>query len=149
MTAYKAPRSVLVVIHTPDFAVLLMERARHPGFWQSVTGSCEEGEDWAQTARREVAEETGIFAQPGQLIDWRIENRYPIHPAWRVRYAPAVTHNVEHVFGLCVAAPLPPRLAPDEHRAACWLPRDEAAARCFSWSNQDAILLLPQFTRST
>jgi len=37
----KKPVSVLVLIHTPDLGVLLLERAAHPGFWQSVTGSQE------------------------------------------------------------------------------------------------------------
>jgi NUDIX domain-containing protein len=51
---FKIPISVLVVIHTPDLQVLLLERADHPGFWQSVTGSQDEGETLRQTAAREV-----------------------------------------------------------------------------------------------
>ena len=31
---------------------------------------------------------------------------------------------------------------PDEHRDWQWLPWTEAAERCFSWTNRDAILLL-------
>jgi len=30
-----------------------------------------------------------------------------------------------------------------EHIAQAWLPWREAAERCFSWSNQDAIRMLP------
>ena len=59
---YKIPVSVLVVIHTPDMQVLLLERADHPGYWQSVTGSQNQGETLVQTAVREVAEETGLDA---------------------------------------------------------------------------------------
>ena len=142
MKAYKQPRSVLVVIHTADRQVLLLERAAHPGYWQSVTGSREGEETPLATACREVAEETGIVASPGEFADWRISNTFEIFAEWRQRYAPGVTHNVERVFGLRLPAPVAVRTAPDEHRAWCWLPWREAAERCFSWSNRDAILLL-------
>jgi dATP pyrophosphohydrolase len=35
------------------------------------------------------------------------------------------------------------QLAPREHVRHAWLPWEAAAARCFSWSNRDAILALP------
>lgn len=141
---YKTPVSVLVVIHTPTLEVLLLERARHPGFWQSVTGSQEDGETLSATARREVLEETGIDAAAAEIIDWQKTNRYEIFAEWRNRYAPGVTENTEHVFSLCLPAPVAVTLAPDEHLAWRWLPWREAAAACFSWSNRDAILELPQ-----
>jgi dATP pyrophosphohydrolase len=140
---FKIPRSVLVVIHTPGLEVLLIERADKPGFWQSVTGSLDdEAESLAHTARREVAEETGITT--GTLRDWGLENVYEIFPVWRHRYAPGVTHNTEHVFGLTVPSRVPVRLAPREHTAHQWLPWQEAAERCFSPSNAQAILQLPR-----
>jgi dATP pyrophosphohydrolase len=138
---FKTPVSVLVVIHTPLLDVLLLERASHPGFWQSVTGSLEGDEQAAQAAVREVAEETGIACAADQLIDWRLANRFEIFPQWRARYAEGVTHNTEHVFSLCVPEQ-PIRIAPDEHLASRWLPWREAAAVCFSWTNRDAILML-------
>ena len=142
---YKIPESVLVVIHTPDLMVLLLERAGHPVFWQSVTGSrATPEEDFAATAMREVAEETGIDAARYPLSDWQITNRFDIFTRWRHRYAPGVTHNDEHVFGLTVPEPLAVRLAADEHTASQWLPWREAAALTFSWSNRDAILMLPE-----
>jgi dATP pyrophosphohydrolase len=145
MQQYKIPRSVLVVIHTADLQVLLIERAAAPGFWQSVTGSLDrEDEALAVTAAREVAEETGIDATRYALSDWGIENRYEIFKRWRNRYAPGITHNTEHVFGLILPAPVPVVLAPGEHVAQVWLPWREAAAKCFSWTNRDAILLLPE-----
>jgi dATP pyrophosphohydrolase len=58
---YKLPESVLVVVHTVDLSVLLLERAdtAEPR-WQSVTGSREPDDvDLHATARRELAEETG------------------------------------------------------------------------------------------
>ncbi|MGB7542444.1 MAG: dihydroneopterin triphosphate diphosphatase [Burkholderiales bacterium] len=141
----KIPRSVLVVIHTPDLQVLLLERADWPGFWQSVTGSLErEDEPPLDTAVREVREETGLDAGRYRLVDWEIENRFEIFKQRLPLYAPGVTHNTEHVFGLTVPAPLPVTLAPREHVRQLWLPWREAAGKCFSWSNRDAILLLPQ-----
>ncbi|GHT90628.1 NUDIX pyrophosphatase [Betaproteobacteria bacterium] len=137
---YKTPISVLVVIHTPHLDFLLLERVAHPGYWQSVTGSQEDGETLRDTALREVAEETGIVVPPQQLRDWRQSRAYEIFPEWRHRYAPGVTRNTEHLFSLQIPTHQPIRLAPDEHRGYCWLPAQTAAARCFSESNRDAIL---------
>jgi len=122
--------------------VLLLERADHPGFWQSVTGSQDEGETLEETAIREVAEETGIDARSGALEDWKLRNVYEIYPVWRHRYAPGVTHNTEHVFGLRMPGRVPARVAPREHLAAEWVPWREASERVFSWSNRNAILKL-------
>jgi dATP pyrophosphohydrolase len=138
----KIPESVLVVIHTADGQVLLIERADRPGFWQSVTGSKDElDEPLVGVAWRELAEETGITA--GQLSDWQRRNVYEIYPHWRHRYAPGVTHNTEHVFGLSVPAGVTVTLNPREHLRHQWLPWREAAELCFSPSNAEAIRLLP------
>jgi dATP pyrophosphohydrolase len=143
----KIPVSTLVVIHTPAHEVLLLERADRPGFWQSVTGSQEPGETLRATAVREVSEETGIDASRYDLSDWNLQNVFEIYPIWRHRYAPGVTHNTEHVFGLTVPAPLEVKVAPREHLSAVWLPWREAAERVFSWSNRKAILMLPERKR--
>jgi dATP pyrophosphohydrolase len=140
---YKTPVSVLVVIHTVDGQVLLMERADAPGLWQSVTGSQDASETLEQTAIREVREETGLDASQFALTDWGIETHYEIYERWRHRYAPGVTHNTEHVFGLCLPRTVPVTLAPREHLQYRWLPRDAAAEACFSPSNAAAIRLLP------
>ncbi len=142
MTVHKIPVSVLVVVHTADGQVLLMERADAPGFWQSVTGSQDEGETLEQTAVREVREETGLDAAQFELTPWALTNRYEIYPRWRHRYAPGVTHNTEHVFGLRLPEPFPVTLAPREHLRYAWLPWQAAAERCFSPSNAEAIRLL-------
>ena len=143
MTKYKQPISVLVVIYTPALQVLLLERAAHPDFWQSVTGSREDNEQLIDTARREVMEETGLDTTCYKLTDWHTTNNYEIFPQWRHRYAPDVTHNTEHVFSLEIPSQLTITTEPSEHRAHQWLPYEEAAARCFSSSNRDAILALP------
>ncbi|HQR04990.1 MAG: dihydroneopterin triphosphate diphosphatase [Proteobacteria bacterium] len=139
----KQPVSVLVVVHTAALDVLLLERAGSAGLWQSVTGSREGNEDLLSTALREVAEETGIRAAPDSLHAWRLRNRYPIRPEWRHRYASGVGANTEHVFSLCVPPDTAVVLAPGEHQRWCWLPWQKAAAQCFSWSNRDAVLMLP------
>ncbi|HRP94615.1 MAG TPA: dihydroneopterin triphosphate diphosphatase [Rhodocyclaceae bacterium] len=139
---FKQPVSVLVVIHTPARDILLLERRTPPGFWQSVTGSLEAGETARAAAIREVAEETGLTASATTLRDWRQTNRFEIRAEWRHRYAPGVTHNVEHVFSLCVPEICPIRLADDEHAGYLWLPQPDAAAKVFSWTNREAILRL-------
>lgn len=141
---FKTPISVLVVIHTPDLQVLLLERADHPGFWQSVTGSQDEGETLRQTAVREVAEETGLDAEAFVLTDWNHQNEFEIYAHWRWRYAPGVTRNTEHVFGLRLPEALPVRISPREHLAYLWLPYDRAADKVFSWTNAQALKALPE-----
>jgi len=141
---HKVPVSTLVVIHTPALEVLLLERADRPGFWQSVTGSRHEGESLRDTATREVAEETGLDAARYPLTDWNLQNVYEIYPIWRHRYAPGVTHNTEHVFGLELPRPMAVMLSPREHLRFAWLPWREAAEQVFSWSNRKAILMLPE-----
>jgi dihydroneopterin triphosphate diphosphatase len=159
--AYKIPESVLVVIHTAAFEVLLLDRADHPGYWQSVTGSKDtEDEPLTDTAVREVREETGIIverrhppvAAPAEsvdvqaLVDWHRSVRYEIYPQWRHRYPPGITRNMEHWFSLQVPRDIVVTLNPREHLHFEWLPFEEAAVRCFSPSNRDAILQLPLHT---
>lgn len=155
---FKIPESVLVVIYTPSHQVLLIERADHTGFWQSVTGSKDQIDEplW-DVARREVFEETGIVVEAKKahaneqveshcaiLSDWETTNTYEIYPIWRHRYAPGVTQNTEHVFGLLVPDNTSITLSPREHTDYCWLPVEAAAEKCFSESNKAAILRLKQ-----
>lgn len=140
--AYKRPESVLVVLHDGQGRALMLERVSPPGFWQSVTGSLEEGEAPFATALREVAEETGILLSPEELKDWHTQNEYEIYEHWRHRYAPGVTRNTEHVFSARIPAASPVRLSAREHRAHRWLPLAEAANLAFSPSNREALLRL-------
>ena len=139
METYKIPISVLVVIYTPDLQVLLLERADHPSYWQSVTGSQHQGETLSQTAAREIAEETGLDAASFLLTDWNLLSKYEIFQEWRWRYAPEVTHNTEHAFGLLLPEPIPVTVSAREHLRYAWLPQQEAVEKVFSWSNAKAI----------
>lgn len=149
---FKVPESVLVVIHTPALEVLLIRRADSAEFWQSVTGSKDSPhESFAETARREVLEETGIDCAPGsvlaaQLQDWHLQNIYEIYPDWRWRYAPGTLLNTEHIFGLQVPRDIAVSLSPREHTDYCWLPWLQAADRCYSASNAEACLMLPRIS---
>ena len=146
MADFKIPESILVVIHTPQCDVLLIERTDHPGFWQSVTGSkASLQEELRRTAQREVAEETGIRASLSRFKNWSVSNVYDIYPAWQHRYARGITRNTEHVFSLCIPAGTLITLSPNEHAAFQWLPYLAAADACFSPSNAEAILMLPRF----
>lgn len=140
--AHKQPISVLVLIHTPALEVLLLERADKPGYWQSVTGSRENEESLRETAIREVQEETGLDAEQYNLVDWQLSNEYEIFMHWRHRYAPGVTHNIEHVFGLELPTALPVTLAPNEHLHYEWVDWRQAATRVFSWTNVLALRTL-------
>ncbi len=152
--AFKIPQSVLVVMYTPQWDVLLIRRTdadpAAPAFWQSVTGSKDtEDEAFAATAVREVQEETGVECRAGSplagdLHDWHLENVYAIYPRWLHRYAPGVTHNTERVFGLQLPGRVPIQLEPREHTHYQWLPYEQAAEACFSPSNAHAILQLPR-----
>jgi dATP pyrophosphohydrolase len=134
---------VLVVVHTAEQEVLLLERASRAGFWQSITGSLERPDEPCQVAAaRELGEETGIDASAGRLRSWDVAYTFEIYAHWRQRFAPGVTHNTERLFSLELPARVPVTIAPQEHTAFAWLPWREAAGKCFSWSNRDAILMI-------
>ncbi|MDE2235645.1 MAG: dihydroneopterin triphosphate diphosphatase [Gammaproteobacteria bacterium] len=141
MTEYQRPESILVVIYAATGEVLRLRRCKPLDFWQSVTGSLQWDETPLQAAQREVREETGLSAVAG-LADSGIVNRYPIHPAWRDRFAPEVQENTEYVFSLRLPATTAIRLDPAEHLEYRWLPREEAAGLSSSHTDREAILKL-------
>jgi dATP pyrophosphohydrolase len=144
MLRNKQPISVLVVIYTQALDVLLLQRADHPEYWQSVTGSRDDDEVLLDTARREVVEETGLDAHQFKLTDWQQQNVYEIYPTWRHRYPEGITQNTEHVFGLQLPHKVDITLSAREHLNFQWLPYQEAVDKVFSPSNREAILQLPE-----
>lgn len=158
MSGNKIPVSVLVVMVSPHGDFLLIERADKAGFWQSVTGSLDFPDELPlQAAVRELEEETGFKAmpvlmpavvdataaellQPGVLRPWPHSLQYEIFEHWRHRYPLGVTQNTEHWFMVCVPADYVPKLAEKEHIGYAWLDARQAAARCFSPNNAQAIL---------
>jgi dihydroneopterin triphosphate diphosphatase len=121
---HKQPRSVQVVIFSEDSGrrqyLLLKRLESHGGFWQSVTGSLEEGETHEQAAIREVEEETGIARPASDLIDLCLVNTFEIAPLWREKYAPGITHNEETCFALRVDK-CEVRVDPLEHVTYDWV----------------------------
>jgi len=141
--SFKRPESVLVVVYTRAGKVLLLRRADYPEFWQSITGSMEWGDELpAETALRELREETGLVAASDQLTDMKIQNRYVIFPQWRYKYAPGVIENTEHMFALELPDESGITLSPEEHSEYAWVPFGEAIERVFSWTNRDALRLI-------
>jgi len=143
MSGNKQPVSILAVIYTANLEVLLLERADHPGYWQSVTGSRDDEESLRETAIREVFEETGLAAGQYELGDWQFQNQYEIYPHWRYRYPAGITQNIEHVFGVQLPGRIDIKLSPREHLNYQWLPLQAAADKVFSPSNRDMILQIP------
>ena len=139
LTSYKKPESVLVVVHTVAGEVLLVRRADHEEFWQSITGSLKEGESPRDAAVRELLEETGIEADE-RLRDWKLVQHYEILPQWRNRYAPGVTQNTEHMFSYELPEKVAITLNTREHVEYCWQDFSTAVAQVFSVSNRTAIL---------
>lgn len=142
--SFKKPISSLVLIYTEDFKVLLMERADKKAFWQSVTGSLEENETPIEAAAREVFEETGVNTNQYLLEDWHLSHVYEIYAHWRFRYAPDITHNTEHIFGLKLPSIIPIQLSEHEHVRYLWVDWREAMDKVFSWTNVEAIKKLAE-----
>lgn len=133
---FKRPESVLVVIYTIDLDVLLICRQSPAGFWQSVTGSLERDESPNEAAQRELFEETGLTQE---VVDHRVQRVFPIKQAWRHRYAPGVTDNLEHEFSVQLTERVDVTLDPKEHSDSQWLPIVEAIATVSSRSNRSAL----------
>lgn len=134
---HKRPESVLVLVYTLAGEVLMLRRKYPSDFWQSVTGSLEWDEVPIDTAIRELHEETGLVNQ--DIHDCHFSQTFEIYSIWRQRYAPGITHNLEHVFRVPLVEKVEIQLDPREHEEHIWLPRNEAMELAFSYTNRDAI----------
>ena len=137
MQSFRRPESVLIVIYTDGGEFLLLERRRPAGFWQSVTGSLEWGEQADAAARRELIEETAIT--DGVLINLQWTQVYEILPAFGKIYEPGITRNLEHAFSLRLRERAPVTLSDSEHVQYRWLSGVEAAALTSSSTNRAVI----------
>jgi dihydroneopterin triphosphate diphosphatase len=137
LQAYRRPESVLIVIYTEGGEFLLLERRRPPGFWQSVTGSLEWGEQTDAGARRELTEETGITQ--GVLVNLQWTQVYEILPAFGKVHAPGVTLNLEHAFSLRLRERAPVTLSESEHVQYRWVAAKEALTLASSSTNRAVI----------
>jgi dATP pyrophosphohydrolase len=138
---YKLPRSIQIVIFAEsngEREFLLLKRTEsHGGFWQSVTGSLEEGETHEQAAVREIYEETGIRPRADELIELGVINVFEIAPQWRAKYAPGVTENEEVCFALKVDK-CEVRIDPAEHEQHAWVNQETAKGMLYWESNKRA-----------
>lgn len=147
MTAnFRIPQSALTVVYNQSGQVLVMQRNDDPDFWQSVTGTLEQGEQPIETAQREVFEETSIdITRSGyELIDCQKINTYEIRDRWKHRYPPNTPFNTEHVFAVEVANDQVIVLS--EHSAYLWLDKQSAMEKVWSDTNREAIALYVPIT---
>lgn len=128
-----------MVIYNRRGRVLILQRQDDPNFWQSVTGTLEQGELAVSTAMREVKEETGIDIQQAgyQLHDHQQVNRYAIRDIWQYRYPPNTPYNTEHVFSVQIDGNDDIRLT--EHLCYRWLDKTSAMSKVWSDTNRAAI----------
>ena len=138
---YRIPQSALTVVYNCAGQVLVMQRNDDPEFWQSVTGTLEQGERPIETALREVLEETSIDITQSayQLLDCQKINTYDIRDRWKHRYPPGTPYNTEHVFVVEVANDQ--RISLTEHSAYLWLDKISAMNKVWSDTNREAIFL--------
>lgn len=140
---YKRPESILLVTCTKQGQTLILKRIGHHTFWQSVTGSIRwSGETPAETAVRELREETGIEVCVDEIRDWNRRFRFAIPAQVRHRYEPGVCMNVEHMFSVCLPKTFAISLQPEEHSDYLWLDLETAMDKVWSWSNREAMRLV-------
>ena len=143
-------RLVKIVIHDDDRVLLLHRRPERGNFWQPITGSIEEGEAPLDTARREIAEETGHRGEPQPLDltqSFMIESQYLESKGY---VAPIVASEV--CFHAALDSRLPIRIDPEEHDEWGWFTFSEAYERMRWTDDREALerverLLQPVMTR--
>lgn len=141
---YKNPNSILLIIFTTKFKVLLLKKNFKRDLWQSVTGSIELGEDPYETALRELQEETGINKQRSDLIFDDLSHKFMIYSEWIDRYKESTYSNKEYIFSLKLNDEVSVKLS-KEHSSYKWVDLNEAIHLVFSWTNKAALKAIPNF----
>ena len=141
---YKNPNSILLIILTKKFKVLLLKKNSKRDLWQSVTGSIELGEDPYDTALRELQEETGINKQRSDLIFDDLSHKFMIYSEWIDRYKESTYSNKEYIFSLKLNDEVSVKLS-REHTSYKWVDLNDAIHLVFSWTNKAALKAIPNF----
>ena len=141
---YKNPNSILLIIFTTKFKVLLLKKNSKRDLWQSVTGSMELGENPYDTALRELQEETGINKQRSDLIFDDLSHKFMIYSEWIDRYKESTYSNKEYIFSLKLNDEVSVKLS-KEHSSYKWVDLNEAIHLVFSWTNKAALKAIPNF----
>ncbi len=124
-----------VIVHDRDAGlVLLIQRGPHakfaPGSWDLPSGKSEPGEPVTATAVRELREETGLIAEPGELRIAHI-----VHCSYGVE---APNGFLTVVFAASQWAGQPANNEPDRHSRVAWIPT-RAIPRDFVPTNRTAL----------
>ena len=141
---YKNPNSILLIIFTTKFKVLLLKKNSKIDLWQSVTGSMELGENPYDTALRELQEETGINKQKSDLIFDDLSHKFMIYSEWIDRYEESTYSNKEYIFSLKLNDEVSVKLS-KEHSSYKWVDLNDAIHLVFSWTNKAALKAIPNF----
>jgi dATP pyrophosphohydrolase len=141
---YKNPNSILLIIFTTKFKVLLLKKNSKRDLWQSVTGSMELGENPYDTALRELQEETGINKQKSDLIFDDLSHKFMIYSEWIDRYEESTYSNKEYIFSLKLNDEVSVKLS-REHSSYKWVDLNDAIHLVFSWTNKAALKAIPNF----
>tara|TARA_B100000003_G_C10742552_1_gene295660 strand:- start:79 stop:525 length:447 start_codon:yes stop_codon:yes gene_type:complete len=141
---YKNPNSILLIIFTTKFKVLLLKKNSKRDLWQSVTGSMELGENPYDTALRELQEETGINKQKSDLIFDDLSHKFMIYSEWIDRYEESTYSNKEYIFSLKLNNEVSVKLS-REHSSYKWVDLNDAIHLVFSWTNKAALKAIPNF----
>jgi lipoyl(octanoyl) transferase len=127
----RQPFEAAVVVHRPGSAgheyLVLLRAPDRQGYWHVVAGGVEPGEGFADTAARELTEETGLRAVVEQLplaLSYELAGE---PPEVQARFPPGSERVELGLFHAEAPAGWEPALD-EEHVEHRWLPVDEAVA---------------------